>query len=586
MTQRPTPLRAPLKARLTAPLAMLLAALALASSDRADASAPVDTCSGAFCTTLDLGTFDALAPTQPTTAAAQPTNLALRFTDTSAGVGTDKSTWLAKVSAALGPSSSKAMAVTDPAQLPLGAYLAGSAATAGTCAPGLDGSGYATTCPAGHGTGQIELRPILGSPSIMPLTFGVQNVTTGAGGALSASVSIWIPSVTTVLPITVSAPLTYGAATSTSGPSLTMDVRQTVTPVGPYLPSDLSLNDLSLTVNGLVTDAAAGAVTPPVAFVRQSLVCTSVTTTLAASARGPQTVAVPVTEAVTGCPVPPTLVSVVPVAGQPRAFTFSMTPPTAAVPGRTASLEWVFGDGSKATTGASATHTYPVVAPVTALVSAVDSAGARSPAVAVQIAASALRAKQQAGDLITGELADQATDAGLGGQQVLGFHCATRHTPIVQCDEIGSTTTRSSGTYRLHLPEVAKKGFVVVSYAGRGTTSAGERARFPASRVVDVLPQPDVTLHLSRTHVRPGATVRLSGKVEPGKVGKTVRLQGLVRGKWRSLGKATVSRHGTYATTYVVQVRGPDKVKVRALVPGTAATLAATSKVRVIRILR
>ena len=90
-----------------APLAALLRrccwlALALAIACQADASAPVDTCSGAFCTTLDLATFDALAPTQPTTAAAQPTNLALRFTDTSAGVGTDKSTWLAKVSAVLG----------------------------------------------------------------------------------------------------------------------------------------------------------------------------------------------------------------------------------------------------------------------------------------------------------------------------------------------------------------------------------------------------------------------------------------------------------------------------------------------------
>ena len=150
MTHRQTPPMAPLEARLRAPLAMLLVALALASPARADASAPVDTCSGAFCTTLDLGTFDALAPTQPTTAAAQPTNLALRFTDTSAGVGTDKSTWLAKVSAALGSSSSKAMAVTDPAQLPLGAYLAGSAATAGTCAPGRTDPG--TRPPARRAT--------------------------------------------------------------------------------------------------------------------------------------------------------------------------------------------------------------------------------------------------------------------------------------------------------------------------------------------------------------------------------------------------------------------------------------------------
>ena len=86
--------------------------------------------------------------------------------------------------------------------------------------------------------------------------------------------------------------------------------------------------------------------------------------------------------------------------------------------------------------------------------------------------------------------------------------------------------------------------------------------------------------------MRPGATVRLSGKVEPGKKGKTVRLQGFIRGKWRSLGKATISQQGTYAPSYVVRVPGQDKVKVRAFVDGTARTLQATSQVRTIKILR
>jgi hypothetical protein len=101
-----------------------------------------------------------------------------------------------------------------------------------------------------------------------------------------------------------------------------------------------------------------------------------------------------------------------------------------------------------------------------------------------------------------------------------------------------------------------------------------------------VLPQPEVTLKASEKRVHPGTTVRLSGRVEPGKKGKTVRLQGFVRGKWRSIGKATISQRGTYATSYVVRVPGQDKVELRAFLPGTARTLGATSKVRTVTILR
>jgi hypothetical protein len=101
-----------------------------------------------------------------------------------------------------------------------------------------------------------------------------------------------------------------------------------------------------------------------------------------------------------------------------------------------------------------------------------------------------------------------------------------------------------------------------------------------------VLPQPDVTLRLSTKQVRPGGTVTLSGKVQPGKKGKTVRLQGFIRGKWRSIGKTTVSQRGRYALAYVVRVPGRDKVKVRAVVDGTATTLLAMSPVRRITILR
>ena len=142
-------------ARAAGLVALLMGAGTLVQPVHAAAPAPQNTCSGAFCVTFDLVAYDALAPTLPTTAAAQPTNLALRFTDTSSAVATDKSTWLAKVSAVLGSTSSKAFAVTSPDQLPLGAYVAGTAATASGCAAATD---FAAACPAGSGTGLVEVE--------------------------------------------------------------------------------------------------------------------------------------------------------------------------------------------------------------------------------------------------------------------------------------------------------------------------------------------------------------------------------------------------------------------------------------------
>ncbi len=364
-----------------------------------------------------------------------------------------------------------------------------------------------------------------------------------------------------------------------------MDVRLAAGPVGPDLEGDFSINTLALNLNGLVTEAAAGAVNPPATFARQPLTCMTVPSSLSANARGPAAVAAPFTQTITGCPTAPGLVSVAPDPTNPKAITFTMKQPTAAVPGRTASLEYVFGDGAKATAGATITHTYSVANPVVALVTVVDSAGARSGALQVKIGASALRGKQVEGNLVTGSVTDQDTGKGLGGEDVAAYRCTTRNTPIAQCDEVGTAVTKASGNYRLKIPEVKKKGFVLVVHGGTATTSASTQARFGSKRSIDVLPQPDVTLKVSSKQVRPGGSVRLSGKVEPGKKGKTVRLQGFVGGKWRSIGKTTISQQGRYSMTYVVRAPGT-KVKVRAVVDGTAKTLQATSPVRKIKILR
>jgi hypothetical protein len=557
--------------RTSAALSLLVAAAVLVTPP-ADAT-PQDGCSGAFCTTFDLGTFDAAAPTQGTTSAAQPTNLALHFADKAPAAG-DKGTWLAKVAVTLGASSSKAFTVTDPATLPLGSYVAGSAATSGSCTPGTDGSGYATSCPAGHGSGLVELTPILGSPEVKPATFGITGITTGVGGAMTASVSVWIPGVTVLAPLSTSTPLTYTAATASAGPTLAMGTTPAVSPLG-YLGADFSMNTLDLDLNGLV-----GA-TP---FVRQSTVCTSVTSTLAAQARAANTTASSAfTQTITGCPPAPALVSVVPVAGNPLAFTFTVQPPAAAVAGRSAQVEYVYGDGSKVAGGATASHTYPTDNPVVALLTTVDSAGARSTSVQVRIAGDRVRAKQAAGNRLSGLVADQDTGAGIPGQQVDAYRCPSRGAAIAQCEPIGTGVTRASGAYRIRIPEVTKKAVVLVAYGGGASKSATDPARFGALRYLTVLPQPDVTLKVSDKRVHPGATVRLSGTVEPGKKGKVVRLQGFIRGKWRSIGKATIGQDGRYRTTYVVRAPNQPKVKVRASLPGTAATLESISLVKVIR---
>ncbi len=570
--------------RVSAPLAVLVAVSMLATPPVA--AAPQNLCDGPFCASVEITTFDAGAPTQPTTAAGQPVNLSLHVTDTSSTVATDPARWLAEVIVRPGTSSAKTMAVADPASLPLGSYLAGSSAPAASWTPGLDGSGYATSCPAGYGTGHVQLTPIIpGSPTIAPFSFGVQSVTTGLNGAVAANLSIWIPGTTLLFPITATTPITFNPATANAGPKLELSVKLDLQPP-PYASSPASLNDLTLTLNGLVTEAATGPVSPAVPFLRHSLVCTDVTSSVQVNARGTQSVLAPVTQTINGCPTAPQLTSVAPVPGQPLAVTFAAAPPVAAVPGRTASIEWVFGDGAKALTGATTTHTYPTSNAVLALATVVDSAGVRSTTVQVRIAGSRLRVKQAAGNRITGELADQDTGQGVAGQQVDAYACPSRNAPLTQCKPLGTGVTRTSGSYRIRIPEVTKKGTVVVAYAGTASKSATQPARFGAQRSLTVLPQPDITLKVSEKRVHPGATVRLSGKVTPGKKGKTVRLQGFIRGAWRSIGRATVSQRGTYAASYVVRVPKQPKVKVRAFLPGTAATFEATSPVKVLRIQR
>ena len=561
-------------------LALLLATSALTVPAGASAPdpAPQNTCAGAFCTTFDMATNDAFAPTQPTTSAAQPSNLALRFTDTSPTVGTDKSQWLAKVSAVLGTSPEKGFSVTAPAQLPLGSYVAGSSATAGSCAPGTDGTAYAATCPAGSGSGLVALAPLVGPEEIRPAVFGIRSMTVVPGGKINVDVSVWVNGLTLPMltPISTTITMIFAKATASAGPSFAMGTQPAIAPPAGYTAADFSMNTVAVNLNGLVTEGPAGAVNPPVAFVRQSPTCTAITSTLVAQARSATVAASQFTTNVTGCPAAPAVVSAVPVAGQPHAFAFTMKVPTPEVAGRTASLEWVFGDGATAVTGATTSHTYPVAEPVTAIVTTVDSAGARSAPIPIEISTGALKAKQKSGTRLVGTLTDQQTDDGLANQEVLAFKCADRKTPLAQCDAVGSTVSKTSGKFALKIPAVKKPGEILISHAGAATHKASKPARFPTFKWVKVLPQPTVTFKVSDKSVSMGAVVSLSGTVKPNKLGKKLQLQQFYRGKWRAISKATISDRGTYRAPF--KVRRTGTIKVRAVVPQTDHTLVSISR--------
>ena len=564
-------------------LALILATWGLTVPAGASAPdpAPQNNCAGAFCATFDMATNDAFAPTLPTAAAAQPSNLALRFTDTSPTVGTDKSQWLAKVSAVLGTSSAKAFAITAPAQLPLGSYVAGSSATAGSCAPGADGTAYAATCPAGSGSGLVALTPLVGPEEIRPAVFGIRSMTVGPGAKINADVSVWINGLTLPMltPITTTTTMIFAKATESSGPSFTMGTQPAIAPPAGYTAADFSMNTVALNLNGLVTEAV-GAVNPAVPFVAQSPTCTAITSTLVAQARSATVAAGQFSANVTGCPAAPAIVSVVPVAGQ-SAFVFTMKVPSPEIAGRTASLEWVFGDGAMAVTGATTSHTYPVGEPVTAIVTTVDSAGARSAPVPIEISTGALKAKQKTGTRLVGTLTDQQSDDGLADQEVLAFKCANRKTPLVQCDAVGTTVTKAGGKFALKIPSVKKPGEILISHAGTSTHKAGKTARFGTLKWIKVLPQPAVKFRVSDKSVRKGAVVSLSGTVKPNKSGKKLQLQQFYRGKWRAISKALISKQGSYRAAFKITRTGT--IKVRAVLPQTDHTLISISRTQKIK---
>ena len=79
--------------------------------------------------------------------------------------------------------------------------------------------------------------------------------------------------------------MTFALATATVGPSFAMATQPTIAPPAGYTAADFSMNTVALNLNGLITESAAGAVNPPVGFVRQSPTCTAITSTLVAQAR-------------------------------------------------------------------------------------------------------------------------------------------------------------------------------------------------------------------------------------------------------------------------------------------------------------
>ena len=229
----------------------------------------------------------------------------------------DKSTWLAQGVGGAGLDVLEGVRRHRARpSCPLGAYVAGTAATASRLRrrhglrrrlPGRlrDRTGRGQRWPAPdrppsrrRRSGSPASPPVPGAPSRAELTVSHRRRARS--------------------PSTTTTPLTFSPATATAGPTLTMDTRPAVTPPVGYLSAELSLNTIALNLNGLVTEAAAGAVNPPVAFVRQSPLCT----TRHVHARGQRPRRPPPrparsTQTITGCPAAPALVSVAPGPGQP-----------------------------------------------------------------------------------------------------------------------------------------------------------------------------------------------------------------------------------------------------------------------------
>lgn len=97
-----------------------------------------------------------------------------------------------------------------------------------------------------------------------------------------------------------------------------------------------------------------------------------------------------------------------------------------------------------------------------------------------------------------------------------------------------------------------------------------------------------LTLHVSRTRLRPGARVRFTGHLDDRAAGVPIALEVRYRGKWRVFDATQSKANGTFASSYRFAAGGPGSYRFRARSKPTKATpypyLANTSGARSVRV--
>ena len=559
-------------------LALALPAAVLAAPAHADLSQ----CNGSFCVAFDRAFLDAQHPADLTNVAATAVDAQLLAVNTSANLASNKSLWLQQVAFDLGQPGVQGPVLTDPSDLPLGAVVAGSNATAGSCSAGADGSHFKDSCPAGFGGAYAEVQNSLAHSGVRGTTYGISEIVNSTQGTgpqtYQATLKFFIPNAsalgawtgTSTIDLTVTHP-TPGVTRLSVPVKTTLDL----TTAFPGATADVSLTSLRLRLKGLATQTSAGTAISPAAKVLQlPSSCNTAAGITSMSDRGGQSVTLPYSFKITGCPSDPRSVTVVPAADGSSSVSFGAATPTTTVPGRTAGLAWDLGDGASSN-ATSFVHDYASSAERTITVQSRDSAGAVSGPVSFAVLGSGLTVTQGSTTTITGRLTDGGS-AGVGDELITVLRCATPTTPVADCTELTSVATADDGSFSYLAPKTPQRLPLAFLFDG-AEASAAYPARFSSLTRLVAKSTPKVTLKAADTTIKKGTSAKLSGTVTPVLAGSPVLVQQFKSGAWKTIATKTLSSTSTYS----LKTSCPTKrtYKYRTVIKPTATSLASVSAV-------
>ena len=544
--------------------------------------ATVSQCTGAFCVSFDRAFYDAAHPANLTNVAASAVDVELNAVNTSANQLSNKSLWLQALSFDFGANGVAGPALADPSDLPLGAVVAGSNATAGGCSAGSDGTHFKDSCPAGYGAARVDVQNSLGHNGTRNATYGISEIVNSyhAGGpqTLQATLKIFIPNASalgawtgsTTLDLTVSHP-SQGASRITVPAATTLDL----TTAFPGASADLSLGSLRMRLKGLATQTSAGtAISPAAKIVQLPSTCGTAGGQVGMTDRAAQSVTLPYSLNVNGCPSAPKSVTVSPAPDGTTSVTFGAATPTTTVAGRTAGLVWDLGDGSTST-GLSFVHAYADGTPRSLTVRSRDSAGALSAPIGISVLSSGLTVAQGTSRTITGRLTDGSA-TGVGDELVTVLKCATTTTPVGDCKELTSVATADDGSFSFLAPATSQQVPLAFLFDGAEASTAYP-ARFSSLSRVVAKATPKVTLKAADTTIKKGTSAKLSGTVTPALAGSPVLVQQYKSGAWKTIATKTLSGSSTYSLKTSCPSKGT--YKYRTVIKPTASSLASVSPV-------